>query len=172
MRLWVGTTACYKAVVPRDGQSANIPRPRFCAETRETRASSEKSGLGLADPGGARSKRYWLTARQRSSVSQSCSSPRYTRSSPTSRRATTLMLRSGASVADGNESIADTSSGSCVPRRPRARWRAPAGRGRGKRRQRPREHQRERKLVGRLLVVALREHGILEGEQRPRVDIE
>ncbi len=63
----------------------------------------------------------------------------------TSRRATTLRLRSGASVTDGNESMAETSSG-----RSRAADAGELGREHEqvgavrKRRQRPREHQRER----------------------------
>src|SRR5690606_92688 len=54
----------------------------------------------------------------RSSTSQSCSCPVNSLARRTSTRAMIVRLRSGGSVADGYESIADTSSGSSVPPMP------------------------------------------------------
>ena len=84
-----------------------------------------------------------------------------------------MRLRSGASVAEGNESMAETSRGSCgaADSGQLGGQHQQVGR-RRQRRHRPREHQREREAVGRLVVVGLRQHGVLEREQRPRVDLE
>ena len=81
--------------------------------------------------------------------------------------------RSGASVALGNESVADTSSGSSGPPTPASSVASTEQVGRlGQRRQRPREVEREEELVGGLLVVGEADEGVLEAEQDTRVDLE
>ena len=82
-------------------------------------------------------------------------------------------VRSGASVADGNESVAETSSGRSGPPTPASSVASTRRSGPcGKRRQRPREAQREMELVRGFFVVGELDDRVLEAEQHPRVDLE
>ena len=88
-------------------------------------------------------------------------------------RATIVKLRSGASVTDANESIADTSSGSVVPPTPAISVAStsrsgPFGNGGN-------THvntSREMEALRRLGPFRQLEHLVLEGQQRPRLDLE
>src|SRR5256885_77652 len=105
---------------------------------------------------GAASSRYLLTARQRSKVSHSSSSPASTRASDTCWWATMVMRRSGASVADAKESMADASRGRSMPPMPArsmaSRSRSgPWGRGGGG----PRDARGEGESAGGPAVIAV-----------------
>ena len=94
-------------------------------------------------------------------------------SSDTDWWATIRSDRSGASVAAGMESIADTSSGRSGPPRPARSVASSEQVGTlRQRRQRPREVEREVVLVGRVLDVGPLDHRVLEAEQHARVDLE
>src|SRR6478752_7507745 len=98
-------------------------RMSISSETRIGGSSFGGGGAGQSSSSpshdGARPSRYRLTSLQRSSTSQRLSSlPRYTSASETGIRATTDKLRSGASVTDAKESIADTSTGRSRPPTP------------------------------------------------------
>ena len=122
---------------------------------------------------GARSSRWWLTSAQRSRMSHSCSWPSNTRASDTSTWATIVRLRSDGSVADGYESMADTSSGQLgLPDAGQLGGQHQQVGPGGQRRQRPGEQQREVEAVGRLLVLGQRHDQVLERQQRAGVDLE
>ncbi len=87
--------------------------------------------------------------------------------------ATIRSERSGASVAAGIESMADTSSGRSGPPRPASSVASSEEIGTARqRRQRPGEVEREVELVGRVLDVGPLDHRVLEPEQHPGVDLE
>ena len=112
------------------------------------------------------SSRKRLTARHVSSTSHICSWPMNTPGDTSMRRIRMARLRSGASVTDGNESMADMA----------APCRADAGQlgGQdqqvgtlGQRRQRPVEHQGEVEGVGRVLVLGQPGDDVLERQEVP-----
>ena len=155
---------------PTDATALHRPRlrhPDIRGSTAPITISRQESHSG------AWSSRYRLTPRQRSSISHGTSSPERIRTSETCWCATIRSVRSGASVADGNESVAETSSGQIgtADTGQLGRELEQVGSAR-QRRERPREIEREVVAVVGFLVVGQADDGILEAEQDARIDDE
>ena len=110
----------------RPGQRARPPlSPSSPSTRRQTRARGQRSRRpDAAAPSyspshvGALSKKKRVTASARSKVSQRSSSPASTRAKDTCWRATMVSRRTGASVTEPNESVAEISRGSSTPPTP------------------------------------------------------